>query len=441
MKRKAPSPKGSLFTGHLHPIRNDVVRLLETSTRDHGDIVRFHIGPLVFHLLNHPDHVSHVMIRNRANYDKASRSSEALGLICGESLLTSNGDVWQRQRRMIQPMFHRAAVAGFVSTIARCTEEMLAGWDVKARRGESIEIASEMMKLTFRIVGRCLFGADLDKEADAVEEAMHVLITHTYHRWRSLVNPPASWPTPANLRFRKALADVDAIVADLIERHRKSPPETPNLLSMLITGCEPGNDREIRNEAITFLLAGHETTANALSWAGCELCQHPEWQEKIRTQFIEACDERSPDMTDLPALTHALHFFEETVRLHPPIWAMERRVIADDEIGGYGIPRHSGVIISPYILHRHPAFWEKPDEFSPERFERRDHDAYYPFGAGPRFCIGSEFALAEARVILPMILRRFNLAAVPNQQVEAEPAITLRIKSGFLINLTPREPS
>jgi cytochrome P450 len=437
MKRKAPTPKGSLLAGHLHPIRNDVLRLLETSTRDHGDIVRFHIGPLVFHLLNHPDHVSHVMIRNRANYDKASRSSEALGLICGESLLTSNGDVWQRQRKMIQPMFHRAAVAGFVSTIARSTEEMLTEWEAKAHRGESIEIASEMMKLTFRIVGRCLFGTDLDKEADAVDEAMHVLITHTYRRWRSLVNPPASWPTPANLRFRKALADVDDIVASLIERHRQSPPAAPNLLSMLIAGCGPDNDREIRNEAITFLLAGHETTANGLSWAGFGLCAHPDWQEKIRSQFLENCGDRSPEMSDLPTLTHALHFFEETVRLHPPIWAMERRVIADDKIGGYGISRNSGVIISPYTLHRHPLFWERPDEFHPERFEKRDHEAFYPFGAGPRFCIGSEFALAEARVILPMILRRFELSAVPGQQVEAEPAITLRIKEGFRIKLHP----
>jgi cytochrome P450 len=142
-------------------------------------------------------------------------------------------------------------------------------------------------------------------------------------------------------------------------------------------------------------------------------------------------------MSDLPTLTHALHFFEETVRLHPPIWAMERRVIADDKIGGYGISRNSGVIISPYTLHRHPLFWERPDEFHPERFEKRDHEAFYPFGAGPRFCIGSEFALAEARVILPMILRRFELSAVPGQQVEAEPAITLRIKEGFRIKLHP----
>lgn len=435
MPLRAPSPPGSLFTGHLHPIRNDVLRLLETSTRDHGDIVRFHIGPLVFHLLNHPDHVAHVMIRNRANYDKASRSSEALGLICGESLLTSNGDIWQRQRKMIQPMFHRAAVAGFVSEIARCTEDMLADWEAKADRGEPVEIASEMMKLTFRIVGRCLFGAELDKEAAAVDHAMHVLITHTYKRWRSLVNPPASWPTPANLRFRKALAEVDAIVSRLIDHHRASPPETPDLLSMLIAGCGPEDDAEIRNEAITFLLAGHETTANALSWAGHLLCEHPEWQEKIRGQLQETCGGKQPQMANLPSLTHAMHFFEETIRLHPPIWAMERRVIADDEIGGYGIPRNSGVIISSYMLHRHPAFWENPEAFTPERFERRDHEAYFPFGAGPRFCIGSEFALAEARVILPMILRRFELTAVEGESAEAEPAITLRMKHGFRIHL------
>ncbi len=439
MKRLAPSPRGSLFTGHLHRIRHDVLGLLMESTRDHGDVVRFKVGPLIFHLLNHPDHVAHVMIRNRKNYDKASRSSENIGLICGESLLTSNGPAWQLSRRTIQPMFHRSAVAGFVATIADCTSGMLDSWSAK----HEVDVASEMMKLTFRVVGRCLFGVELEKEAHTVEDAMHTLVLHTYERWRSLINPPPGWPTPANLKFRRALAEVDEIISRLIAKHRETPPEIPNLLTMLMKSEDPEtgaplSDQAIRNEAITFLLAGHETTANALSWALYLLCRHPHYKESIRTQFEKTCGDRTPVMEDLPKLTEALHVFEESTRLYPPIWAMERHVIADDEIAGYHIPKNSGVILSPYTLHRHPAFWDKPEIFNPARFEKRDHPAYVPFGAGPRFCIGSEFALAEARVILPMILRAFELEAIPGQKVEPEPAITLRLKNGFRVKLHRR---
>ena len=295
MKRLAPSPPGSLFTGHLHRIRHDVLGLLTESTRDHGDVVRFKVGPLTFHLLNHPDHVAHVMIRNRKNYDKASRSSESIGLICGESLLTSDGPAWQLSRRTIQPMFHRSAVAGFVATIADCTQSMLDSWVGKPE----VDVASEMMKLTFRVVGRCLFGVELEKEAHAVEDAMHTMVLHTYHRWRSILNAPASWPTPANLKFRRSLAEVDEIIARLIAKHREHPPEVPNLLTMLMHAEDSGtgaalSDQAIRNEAITFLLAGHETTANALSWALYLLCRHPEHMDSIRNQFTETCGDRMP---------------------------------------------------------------------------------------------------------------------------------------------------
>jgi cytochrome P450 len=439
----APSPPGAFLTGHLHRLRRDVLGLMMEGTRQCGDVVRFRVGPLTMHLVNHPEHVAQVLIRNRKNYDKASRSSEALGLICGESLLTANGPRWQQRRKLIQPMFHRAVIAGFIDTIAECTERMLDDWAVKARAGEPVEAAAEMMKLTFRVVGRCLFGAELGADAGAVDEAMHVLVTHTYGRWRSIVNSPPGWPTPANRRFQKALAEVDAIIARLIAGQRERPPETPNLLTMLMGSQDADSgftlsDAEVRNEAITFLLAGHETTANALAWTLHLLDRHPSWAEALRGEIQQVCGERLPAMADLPQLSQALHVFEESIRLYPPIWAMERRAIGEDEIGGFHIPRGSGVIVSPYTLHRHPAFWERPEEFLPERFLKRDHAAYLPFGAGPRFCIGSEFALAEARVILPMILRRFDLQAVPGQVVEPLPAITLRMKSGLWLRLVER---
>lgn len=439
MSSLAPSPRGSLLTGHFREIRRDVLGLMLTGARDCGDIVRFRLGPLTMHLVNHPDPIAHVLIKNRENYDKDSRSSASLSLVCGESLLTANGPAWQWRRRLIQPMFHHAAVAGFIDSMVSCTETMLDDWSEKCRRGETIEAASEMMRLTYRVIGRCLFGANLEAETLAVEEAMHTIVTYTYARWRRILNWPTSWPVEENRQFQNALKSVNAIIGRLIASHIFHPPETPNLLSMLIGGTDgetgaPLTEEQVRHEAITFLLAGHETTANALSWTLHLLTQHPAEAEKIR----EETPSTTLTMSDLPKLTSTLHVFEESIRLYPPIWAMERHAIAADTIGGYQIPANSSVIISPYTLHRHPIFWEEPEEFRPSRFEKRDPPAYIPFGAGPRFCIGNEFALSEARVILSMILRKFHITAEPGQTIVPEPAITLRLKNGLRLQLRHR---
>ncbi len=432
----APSPSGSFFTGHFRQIRHDVLGLMLAGTRECGDVVRFRLGPLPMHLINHPDHIARVLIQNRENYDKDSRSSASLSLVCGESLLTANGPAWQWRRRLIQPMFHHAAVAGFVEAMTQCAASMLEEWSAKARLGQPIEVSSEMMRLTYRIVGRCLFGAELGSDVQAVETAMHTIVAHTYARWRRILNWPATWPVAENRRFQEALADVHRIIGRLISDHRAHPPATPNLLTMLIGGTDgetssPLTEEQIRHEAITFLLAGHETTANALSWTLHLLTEHPEHVAAIR------CETPAHPLTlaDLPKLPHTLHVFEESIRLYPPIWAMERHAIAADTIAGYDIPANSSVIISPYTLHRHPAFWEKPEAFLPERFEQRDHPAFIPFGAGPRFCIGNEFALSEARVILPMILSRFQIEAIEGQTIVPEPAITLRLKNGLFLKL------
>ena len=441
--RLAPGPPGWPLLGHFLASRRDVLGLLRAAVRDHGDVVRFRIGPAVVHLLNHPDLVTHVLATHRHNYDKASRSSSAISAICGESVLTANGPAWHWRRRLLQPMFHRAAITRFVGTMVECARETVERWRVQVRSGNPVEAASEMMRLTYRIVGKCLFGTELGADARAVEEAMHVLLAETFRRWRSPFPWPLSWPLPSHRRFRRALRSADETVARLIREHRESPPAEPDLLSLLLQArdAETGqglDDGQVRNETITLLLAGHETTATALAWTLHLLAVHPETQEAMRAEAVAAASPGPPDPASATGLPLTTMVFQESLRLHPPVWAMERHAVEEDTVGGFRIPAGSSVIISPYTLHRHRDFWDDPEVFDPSRFQKDPPPAYLPFGDGPRFCVGQEFAWAEARVILPMLARAFRWRPAPGHKVEAEPGITLRLKHGLSLLVEER---
>ncbi len=439
MRRLAPKPPGRPLTGHVREVRRDVLGLLTRSAAACGDVVRFRLGPLVVHLVNHPDLIAEVLVKKRDLYDKSTRSSQSLATICGESLLTANGPAWHRRRRLVQPVFHRAAIATCGSIMTDCARSLVDSW-----RGQPhVDGAAEMMRVTYRIVGRCLFSTDeLTAEAETIAHAMETLVSRTYERWRRLFSAPPSWPTPANQRFREALAQVDGVISRLIERSREHPPATPDLLSLLLSARDDETktgftDAEVRNEAVTFLLAGHETTATSLAWALALLAKHPGTADAIAAELTDALGEAPVTLESLPRLPLLDRVFREALRLYPPIWAIERRALADDEIGGFFVPRNSSVIVSPWALHRHPGFWSNPDAFDPERFATEaESPAYLPFGLGPRACIGREFALAEGRIILAEIVRAFRLRidAFP----EPEPAITLRMKGGLRLHLEQR---
>ncbi len=442
--RFAPSPPGKWFTGHLASIRHDVLGLLVSSTREYGDVVRFRLGTLPVHLLNHPDYFAHVLLKNRENYDKNSRSSQSLRLVCGESLLTASGEAWHWRRKLVQPAFHHEAVEGMVTTMIVSTSEMLDEWSRRSQAGESVEIASAMMQLTCRIIGRCLFGTNLTLELSTIEDAMRTIVAYTYRRWRRLINWPASWRVGDNRVFHQSRVEVDAVVRQLLARHRANPPQTPNLLTMLSEGIDqetglPVSENQIRQEALVFLLAGHETTANALAWSFYLLTKHPVEAEKIREEIETVCGSRAPEMRDLPRLEHTTRVFQETIRLYPPIWAMERHANDDDCIAGYHIPKNSSIILSTYTLHRHPEFWSAPDAFLPERFMEKENPAYLPFGAGPRHCIGDEFAASEAKIILAMVLQRFEIEAVEGKTIIPEAGLTLRLHSPLHLRLRERK--
>jgi cytochrome P450 len=441
----APGPRGHFLIGNLLEFRGDVLRLLVDSQRAFGDVVRFRLGPHVFHLVSRPDHVRHVLLSPDL-YTKETRSSVKIRSITGEGLLTANGEFWLQQRRLMQPAFGPQRVAGFAGVVTQSTGQMLQRWQQPAEYGRPLDVAREMTALTFTVVGKALFGADLGGAADTVEKCSTVVMEHAYHRLEKLVELPPWVPTPGRLRFRRALDALDAIVHRLIAERRQAGT-SGDLLALLLRRCdeETGrrmSDEQLRNETLTLLLAGHETTANALAWTWYLLSQHPEARRRVCAEVAEALDGRVPVAEDLPRLAYTRMVFQEAMRLYPPIWIMERRAQADDAIAGYAIPAGSSVVVSPYVTHRLAEFWDNPEELDPERFApqavaARDPHCYLPFGMGQRLCIGNHFAMMEAQLIVAMVSQRFRLELVPGAAVEPKPGITLRPRHGLPMLLHP----
>ncbi len=439
----APGPPGHFLLGSLLDFRRDVLGLVVDSAAKYGDIVRVRLGPQIVHLVNHPDLIEQVLQKRAANYDKRTRSSASIKSVTGDSLLTCNGEFWRRQRRMDQPAFHHCQIARFADQMTAAATSMLGRW----RTGpQTLDISSEMARLTYSIVGQTLFSFDTGEDAETVEKAMRVILPHVFNRLGNLVNPPLWFPTPANRRFRRSLSEVDRVVYRIIDQHREAQqngqPEN-DLLAMLMSARDGAtgaglSDSQLRNETITFLLAGHETTANALTWIFYLISQHPEVEQQLLEEITTVLADRTPTLADIPKLAYTKTVIQESMRLYPPIWIIERRVIADDIIGGYTLPAGSAVVICPYALHRHPAFWTEPEKFDPSRFQNGTPEAYIPFGAGPRFCIGNEFAMLEAQLITVMVLQAFRLRLVPGHPIEPQPDITLRSKHGMQMTLHPR---
>lgn len=441
--RIAPGPPGHFLLGNLREFRRDVLGLVVSSAAKYGDVVRCRLGPQVVHLINHPDAIAQVLQKRAANYDKRTRSSSSIKSVTGDSLLTCNGEFWKRQRRMDQPAFHHRQIAGFADQMTAAATCMLDRWQAGP---QTLDIASEMAHLTYSIVGQTLFSFDTHSDAETVEQAMRVILPHVFNRLGNLINPPLWLPTPANRRFSRSLAAVDQVVYRIIHQHRlaqdRGEPDH-DLLGMLMRArdAETGaglDDSQLRNETITFLLAGHETTANALTWIFYLISQHPVVELLLLEEITYVLAGKTPTLADIPQLPYTKSVIQESMRLYPPIWIIERRVIQQDVICGYTLPAGSAVVISPYALHRHPTFWREPEKFDPARFHAGVPEAYIPFGAGPRFCVGNEFAMLEAQLITVMVLQAFQLKLVPGHPVEPQPDITLRSKHGMRMTLQPR---
>ncbi len=444
--RVAPGPRGIPGIGCLPELRRDVLGLMLRGMRDYGNVVRYKLGPLTVHLVCHPDDIAHVFAHPQ-RYDKNTFASAKIRQVTGDGLLVTNGDQWLAQRSAIQPAFAASRVDEYIGLIVARTQRMLDIWEGIARRGEPIDVASEMMRLTYSVVEQALFSTSTQEGMGEIEDAISVAMEHAYRKVQNPLSLPAFLPTAANRRFRRAMQTLEYRVDQIISEHRQGRGYN-DLLSDLMSsnsasGCPLMDDSALRSQTITLLLAGHETTANALTWLWYMLDQHPCVAECVRDEADRVFGNTEITRDRVNALHYTSMAFCETLRLHTPIWAIVRHVIVDDVIAGYHIPRGTRLVISPYVTHRHPEFWPEAERFDPLRFESEklrsmNRCAYLPFGGGPRFCVGKNLARLEGLIVTAMIAQRFRLRLLPGHRVEHDPGITLRCRDGLMMKLEAR---
>jgi cytochrome P450 len=427
--------------GIMRESRRDPLGFLLGGTRRFGDVWRYRVGPWVFHVIAHPDHVRHVLQDHWRNYPRSWLYRFTKDVI-GDGLVSTEGDVWRRQRRMVQPAFGPQKVAALAAAMTDATKEMLDRWaTLYAGTGKPFDLAAEMIGLTLDVVGRTLLGVDLRGERERIGAAVTVGLAYLEHRITKLASAPLAVPTPRNLRFRASRRVLDGIVYDIIRARREGGVDgRPDLLSLLLslrdeeTGATM-TDREVRDHVITFIGAGHETTAIALAWTWYLLAQHPEAMARVREEVGRVLDGRVPTAADLPGLEYTRRVVAEALRIYPPVYGIVKGVVADDEIGGYPIRGGSMVVLSQYVTHRHPEFWPEPETFDPDRFlpERvaaRPRFAWFPFLGGPHQCIGEGFAMMEATLVVAMVTQRFRLELAPGAAVKPKPMLSLRPDGG-----------
>ena len=443
-----PRLAGYPILGQALSFRKDPPALFMEAQRRHGDVVCFRLGPRQVYLAVHPDHVKRVLQDNVQNYPKSGYSK--LKPLIGNGLLSNQGEPWRRQRRLIQPAFHAEYLRTMAETMAAATQEVIVHWKASIARGQDVfNIESEMTRLTLAIVSRTLFSTDVSEGAGNVAKALRFVLRYGTDRVGRFFAAPHAIPTPKNLRYRRALHTLDEVVYGLISQRRKMVDDKRDLLAMLLQArdAETGeamSEKQLRDEVMTLLTAGHETTAKALSWAFYLMDRNPKAADELRRELVWVLRGKAPTYDDLPNLTYTKMFIQESMRIFTPVWGLARRVREDDTIGGFVIPKGSRVIVSPYATHRHPKFWPNPEHFDPNRFtpeqsKGRPHYAYFPFGGGPRKCIGAHFAMMEAQIILSMVAQEFRLSLVPGHPVETEAIFTLRPKNGIAMNLAKLE--
>ena len=448
----APAPRyrvvewpGNPVLGPLRDLHRDLFGTFARMAKE-GDAIRFRVLHQRLTLLTHPDHFRHVLVDKVRNYRKTTRGYHMMRKMLRNGLLTSEGAYWQRQRRLAQPAFHRHRIAAFGDTMVRIAAETRARWS----DGGVTDIAHEMMETTLRIVTLTLMSRDSAGQTDEVGRALEQGLGHITRRTQVPWSMPEWVPTPANRRFRDACATLDRIVEGIVAERRMTGPQVgrEDLLDMLLAARDEDSgegmtDEQLRDEILTIMLAGHETTAMSLTWTLHLLAQHPEIEAKLLDEIDSVLGGRTATMADLPALAYADRVVQESMRLYPPAWILARRAEEDDDIDGVRIGKGEWVFLSPWVTQRRADFWPDPERFDPDRFlpERvaaRHRYAWTPFSAGQRKCIGDQFALMEARLILVTLLQHWRFRPAPGHTVQQEALLTLRPRGGMPMVLERR---
>jgi cytochrome P450 len=433
-----PGPKGLPILGSLPRLGRDVLGFFEECST-YGDVAGFSLAGWNCVLLNHPDLAEYVFVKHHRNFVKHSFFWRHVTAIFGQGLLTSEGEIWQRQRRLAAPAFSTARLSRYGEIMAQHAEEMVQRWP----SGEAIDVHREVMELTLRIAAKTLFDANTPSDVAEIHDGFEDVLVEISARFRRPFRIPDGIPTPGNLRYRRGLKRIDKLVARIIEDRQRSPGDRGDLLSILMAARDdaghPMSHQQVRDEAVTLLLAGHETTALTLSWTWHLLARHPAADGKLTEEIQEVLNGRLPTPEDLPRLRWAEYVVNEALRLYPPAYAIGREAVADCEIGGYAVPAGTTIFVTPWVTHRDPRWYDEPLQFKPERWS---HDfarslprfAFMPFGGGPRICIGNRFAMMEAVLILVTVAQRYKLETRTDHRIEPLASITLRPKGGVWVN-------
>jgi len=452
LKQPAPAspPKvsGVPLVGALPGLLKDRFDFLEAARQRHGDIYTLDLGFTDAVILSHPRHVQHILVDHARKYFKGGAIWDSMRTFLGNGLPVSEGDFWKRQRRMIQPAFHHQRLVAMTEKMLEAIDESLEGWEQAARTGEPFDLAEAFSRMTMNVMVRSMFGSGLEAgEAERVGRELAYIID--YMMQGMLTKSLPEWlPVPGRTRYREAIRYIDEVVLRVIERGRRNAEEN-NLLSLLLHAVdgesgERMTNAQLRDEAVSLFVAGYETTSVGLSWAFQLMTRHPESFQRLRTEAREVLGQRMPGFADLRQLPFSRNVLQESLRLYPPSYWIPRTSAEEDEIDGYRIPAGKMVVVFTHLVHHHPDVWEEPRRFDPDRFtlersEGRHKQAWMPFGAGQRLCIGKEFSLMEGQFILARIAQRYEVSAVPGREAQVHIATSIRAKNGVWVHLKTRK--
>lgn len=436
-----PGPSRAETLSLFRKLATDRLALMTSAADRYGDAVKMSIGPKTLYFFNHPDHAKHVLADNSGNYHKGIGLVQAKRAI-GDGLLTSEGALWRKQRKVIQPVFQHKRIVQQAGAVVDEASALIERLRAHEHDGRPVDVMQEMTGLTLGVLGRTLLDADLSAYGSVghwfesvQDQAMFEMVT--------LSAVPTWVPLPKQLRFRRARRELERVVDRLVS-DRLSRPDGgagDDVVARLIMSVRLEPDpkvakQRLRDELVTLLLAGHETTASTLGWAFHWIDRDPRIRERLHAEAVGVLGDRRPSYDDLHRLPYTTMVLQEVMRLCPPVWILTRQAQQDDEVGGYRVPAGSDVLVCPYTLHRHPGFWDGPERFDPERFDPdrtvdRPRYAYIPFGAGPRFCVGNSLGMLEATLVLAMVMRDLQLKTVPGYRAIPEPMLSLRIRGGL----------